>query len=513
MRLKDREAAVKAATESILANSKSKTWGDAADWFDKNVGDEATFGPTLKQQFVIKADDDTKMVQLVLAVDEASGAAEVLDIMPMDEPVEGAAEDEVEEEKAEEEEEDGTKSARKARVMNGKMHKQTKGAPAVRSERARSAKAYDRAVSNGGAIRVPGMGKCAPVFDDSEIAEAFGASLRMTAAESVKGAARAYTAAARADDAAILQKIGTTTDNSNLGGFVAPEFLPGLIDLLEDYGVAPKVADFQKVDTDSPYINKHTGDFQTYLQGAEGTAVTKSNGTIEQPQLSLRTMITLAEFSNQLMSDSSISVGEYFSRSAMRSQAKAVDTEFFLGTEYNTGSGVTDILLAGGSNDNDTGATALSGVAIDDITDTLALLRGSALESEGLAIICSPQVYQGVFSRFVINATGPRREDLGGGGSVGEYVWDPNTHHLHQQRLSRLPLRTATCCSSRATSATRLSPLGRTKSRSTSTSPRTSATTRPTGVPWVVLGGCITTSPRPLALRPWSAARSKGGIP
>jgi HK97 family phage major capsid protein len=348
---KETAALVKKAKGLFAKHGKAETMGDALAWFKDLGADVITDG---SEKFAIKEIDISglKMVQITLGVDEASGAAEVLAVEPMDAAVEGEAVGDEDEDKPEDEK--GFTAMRKAMLVDGteKIAKTKTVArdanPAIKSLIA-AEKRYTKAAQNGGLVSATGCGLARPIFSEGETATKFGAWVRLRAAEDLKSLRGGYSQ--MASDLDILGKTSTTTVNLTAGATVPDEYIAELIENRNQFGAARQAIGVSAQSQNFAQYPKLTGELTVNIQETEGSANTDSDMNFGNVGVTLHTFIATSTFSRQLMDDSAISMSEAFGRSWNRAQAEKEDRAVFLGTAA-SGAGVNDLIT--GTNGADT---------------------------------------------------------------------------------------------------------------------------------------------------------------
>ena len=354
---KDQKVAAMAKASGIAQRcGDAKTWGDALSWFTKKGATEITDGDL---SLVLKSVDVSgfKMVQITLGVDEATGAAEVLSVEPMDAPIEGEAVGDDADPEKDDEEDTKNKSVRLVRGMEAKAHieSQNKGSrnasPETKALIARE-KRYTKAVDSGGQITVPGFGRVDPLYSSGELASRAGAWARLKGASELKSMRGGYPAMAHDMEVlGISTKTGTTT-NALLGGNTVPdEFNAELIENRNTFGAARLAAGARVQNQNQQNWPKRTGDVTVTIQETEGAADTATDMTFGLVGVTLHTFVGTSVQSRQLWDDSAINMGETFGRSYNLAQTEKEDRAFFLGTAAN-GGGVNDLIT--GTNGADT---------------------------------------------------------------------------------------------------------------------------------------------------------------
>jgi HK97 family phage major capsid protein len=239
-------------------------------------------------------------------------------------------------------------------------------------------KAYARKVAEGKAA-----------FNDADQAEAFGAWARATLAGSGEyGQKKA--------DLDIVRK-AQVEFNNQLGGALVPiEFMPNLVWLTEQYGVARKLANVVPMSRDVMTVPRKTG-IAAMTPAAEDSAITATDNTFGNVTLTSKKYAVLTRVSRELLADSAINVADEVARSIAEAQAIAEDQAYFLGdgtATYANQIGLAQALPSG---------NVSSGLAWGSITTATFLGVMASLQfvnESRLAFVCSRQFYYQVMLRL-----------------------------------------------------------------------------------------------------------------
>lgn len=115
------------------------------------------------------------------------------------------------------------------------------------------------------------------------------------------------------------------------GGFLVPEqFLPDIIRLVDENGVARRSARVVPMTRDTVVQPRRTSGLTAYFPG-EGTAGTESDANYDQIRLTARTAVILDRWSNELGQDSIISMGDELATECMLTFVLLEDNCMFIG--------------------------------------------------------------------------------------------------------------------------------------------------------------------------------------
>jgi len=239
-------------------------------------------------------------------------------------------------------------------------------------------KAYARKVAEGKAA-----------FNDADQAEAFGAWARATLAGSGEyGQKKA--------DLDIVRK-AQVEFNNQLGGALVPiEFMPNLVWLTEQYGVARKLANVVPMSRDVMTVPRKTG-IAAMAPAAEDATISAADNTFGNVTLTSKKYAVLTRVSRELLADSAINVADEVARSIAEAQAIAEDQAYFLGdgtATYANQIGLAQALPSG----NVGSGTAWNSMTTDNFTRVMATLQ--FVNESRLAFVCSRQFYYQVMLRL-----------------------------------------------------------------------------------------------------------------
>lgn len=175
-------------------------------------------------------------------------------------------------------------------------------------------------------------------FDDAEAADSFGRWARGVLAPG----------SAKSDDAETMLKSGffgdsreavaksmVTNVNVTGGALVPPQFIPFLIDLKDQRGVARRVMRTWPMSNSHVSLPKRTGGVTVYAPG-EASSITASDAATANVGLTANKMGSLSYVSNELWNDSAINIGDFIAREIMYAFADAEDKMVFNGDGTST---------------------------------------------------------------------------------------------------------------------------------------------------------------------------------
>lgn len=188
-----------------------------------------------------------------------------------------------------------------------------------------------------------GIEKGQTCFADADSAEVVGAALRYGFASRHHVTAN-YSQ--RAADEEILTKSGSEYNPTTGGVLVPPEYQATLIYLKELYGVTRKVCNVVPMARDTKMQPRITA-INAMAPIGELQSITAGGDNTDLVSLNVKKWGRLAQFSNELLDDSAISVTDIFARTAVEAQTKAEDQTYFLGdgtATYNQDVGLANAL-------------------------------------------------------------------------------------------------------------------------------------------------------------------------
>lgn len=245
-------------------------------------------------------------------------------------------------------------------------------------------------------------------FADADVAEFMGAALRLGYATRNHVNAQ-YSQ--RDNDMEIIEKAGSEFNPSTGGVLVPIEYDPTLIYLKERYGVTRKVANVVPMARDTKDAPRVTG-IQAMSPVGELATMTPGDDNFDLVGLAVKKWGRLAQFPNELLDDSAISVADVFARTAIEAQTKAEDQTYFLGdgtAAYNNDVGLANALptaayVAASGN-------AWSAIVEGDINKVIGSVENTGIDT--LPILCSRQFYAQVLQPMYTTSGRGFQEEFG----------------------------------------------------------------------------------------------------
>lgn len=260
------------------------------------------------------------------------------------------------------------------------------------------AKAYDRKAARG-----------ETVFDDSDTAAQFGAWVRLK----VTGGGD-YSQ--KSNDLAILRKTQVEYNNLLGGNLVPVEFVPNLIRIREQYGVASRVMSAFPMSRDVVQVPRELNDVVVYGVN-EGNSATESDLNWDLVSLTAFKIMTMSRISSELLNDAAVSVSDRIANSIAFAYANKEDECLFNGDGTATYFGVNGIRnsfrklvednggtwTTDGDKDNCAGLVLADGNAWSEITlanvDEVASRLPTTFE-RGAAWYCHKRFFMNVMLRL-----------------------------------------------------------------------------------------------------------------
>lgn len=266
-------------------------------------------------------------------------------------------------------------------------------------------KAYERKIASGKAA-----------FNDVDQAEAFGAWARL----SLLGKAGDY--ATKKADLDIVTKTQVEFNNQLGGALVPIEFLPNLVWLAEQYGIARKIANVVPMSRDVMTVPRKTG-LAAMAPIAEAATITGTDNSYNNVTLTAKKYGVLYQVSRELLADSAINIADDIANSIAESQAIAEDNAYFLGD--GTATYANQIGLANGLP-----ASAYIDVSLSWANMTVAsftTIMGSVenVNPARLAFVCSRQFFAQVMLRVDKTANQFKELTMGGLGGDATFLGYP----------------------------------------------------------------------------------------
>jgi HK97 family phage major capsid protein len=254
------------------------------------------------------------------------------------------------------------------------------------------------------------------VFHDADQAEAFGSWARLALLGTYD-----YGSQKRAD-IDICRK-AQVEFNNQLGGALVPiEFLPNLVFLTEQYGIARKVANVVPMSRDVMTVPRKTG-LASMVPVAETGTMTPADNSYNNVTLTAKKYGVLYQISRELMADSAVNIADDVARSIAESQAIAEDNAYFLGDGTSTYANQVGL------------ANALPASAYVDVSLTwpnmtvasFTTVMGSVenVNPARLAFVCSRQFFAQVMLRVDKTANQFKELTMGGLGGDATFLGYP----------------------------------------------------------------------------------------
>lgn len=260
----------------------------------------------------------------------------------------------------------------------------------------------------------------------------FGATKRMIATPQSRLATKLKTftgANALADAAAAGQFIKSVIDGSirntmtegspSGGGYTVPTPLGNaIIDKRENVGISRQTAMVLPMTADTLSVPKLlSGPAVSYI--GEGSAISPTDQTWGQIQLTAKKRAVLVKISNELLGDSVVNLAEYVTSRAAFELAKQEDREFILGdgtSTYGNEVGLLSSLGTAGVSDCASGHDTWVEIDMADMTACMGKLPSDY--GDNTSWICSPQFYYSVMLRLLASAGGNDILTLEAGGGT-----------------------------------------------------------------------------------------------
>jgi len=226
-------------------------------------------------------------------------------------------------------------------------------------------------------------------------------------------------------------KTSHVTASNTLGGALVPtEFLPDLIDLKEQYGVARKLVPFIQISGHEAVLPRRTSNLTVYSP-QEGSAITESNMAFDNVTVNTKEMAVLASASKALVQESAIDIGNTVANNIAWAFSEKEDDIFFNGDGSSAYFGMTGLAQAfqnsvvnGGGTwatnaSNQAGIVVGSGnlfseIVLTDMESVVGLLPEFA-ENGNVQWVASKPAWANVFVRLAYGVSGNRITDIQSG--------------------------------------------------------------------------------------------------
>jgi len=219
-------------------------------------------------------------------------------------------------------------------------------------------------------------------FHDVDQAEAFGAWMRLsTLAGNEYGQKKA--------DLEITRKAQITTNNQLGGALVPLEFIPNLVWLTEQYGIARKIANVVTMSRDVASVPRKTA-IASMSPVAETGTITPTDNSYNNVTLTAKKYAVLFQVSRELLADSAVNIADDLARSIAEAQAIAEDQAYFNGNGGATFANQLGLTAALPTSAYLTGNTWAALTVADFAT---AIGRVENVNPARLAFVCSRQFF------------------------------------------------------------------------------------------------------------------------
>lgn len=296
------------------------------------------------------------------------------------------------------------------------VHDASRG-PAIHdgSER-RAKKMYNDAVRNGTEFR----GK-RPMFPDADVAEQFGAAMRVMATKG--GIYRRYDQID--NDCAIIgtKAAGSTTDNAFAASLIVHETAREIIDNLVEHGAMRQAVSITSMPDGFYKVPRKTANMQMAYRNENG-AFASTNPQYDMVEITAHEAGGICTVSNSLLNDSAFSIADEVGKSTIEGRNEFEDEEFFNGT-YGTHGG---LLGTAGADSDSTYDAALAADwddwTINKLQAARAKVPAKAWKRGNVKMACSTSFLQSVIYRFALSAGGNSGDRLLIGMTNGQLHWD-----------------------------------------------------------------------------------------
>jgi HK97 family phage major capsid protein len=253
------------------------------------------------------------------------------------------------------------------------------------------------------------------VFHDADQAEAFGSWARLALLGTYD-----YGSQKRAD-IEICRKTQVEFNNQLGGALVPIEFLPNLVWLTEQYGIARKIANVVPMSRDVMTVPRKTG-LASMVPIAEAGTISGLDNSYNNVTLTAKKYGVLYQISRELMADSAINIADDVARSIAESQAIAEDNAYFIGDGTSTYANQSGLTVALPSSAYLTGV-AWGTLAVSDFTTAMG--RVENVNPARLAFVCSRQFFAQVMLKVDKTANQFKELTMGGLGGDATFLGYP----------------------------------------------------------------------------------------
>ncbi len=214
------------------------------------------------------------------------------------------------------------------------------------------------------------------------------------------------------------------------GGFLVPtEFEQAIIDLREEYGVFRSECKVVPMGSDSMTIPRRAGGLTAYFV-AENTAITESQKTWDQVQLTAKKIATLSRISTELAEDAVINIADDLAQEMAYAFATLEDSCGWNGDGTSAFGGILGVrskIINGQHTKSAVSATTAHDTFVEvDLNDIATLMSALPKYAERNAkFYCSQPAWALVFQRLIAAAGGNSIETLTGGKPTRSYLGYP----------------------------------------------------------------------------------------
>lgn len=251
-------------------------------------------------------------------------------------------------------------------------------------------------------------------FNDADQAEAFGAWARLsTLGNTEYGQKKA--------DLEITRK-AQVIFNNQLGGALLPvEFIPNLVYLTEQYGMARKLANVVTMSRDVTTVPRKTA-IASMIPVAETGTMSPTDNSYGNVTLTAKKYGVLYQVSRELLADSAVNIADDLARSIAEAQAIAEDQAYFLGNGTPTYANQIGLTSGLPSSAYLTGV-AWGSMAVSDFTTAMG--RVENVNPARLAFVCSRQFFAQVMLKVDKTANQFKELTMGGLGGDATFLGYP----------------------------------------------------------------------------------------
>ena len=233
-------------------------------------------------------------------------------------------------------------------------------------------------------------------FSDVDQAETFGAWARSTIAGQ-----RGFEYASKKADLEIVGKAQVEFNNQLGGALVPSEFLPNLVWLTEQYGVARKIANVVPMSRDVVNVPRKTA-INGMVAVTEAGTIAANDNSYSNVALTAKKYGNLFQVSRELLADSAINIADDIARSIAEAQAIAEDQAYFLGNGSGTYASQVGLIAGlpgfGGTSGAYPAGVAWASMAVTDFTTAIG--RVENVNPSRLAFVCSRQFFAQVMLKL-----------------------------------------------------------------------------------------------------------------